>query len=555
MIKYDVRIVGEMMLAKLKTEANMTHTKLYRMRTVGLGTIMRHFERVGDMMVDKQSLRDFLEVYHAEHYADDRKTVQRWQAVRRAAELLIYFSETGRVDLPVLPNWTKRNCSIRIKPTAEQMADKDNIYSLIWRTRSALRAIGYAPRTLVYYDNSGFSKILEAHVIVGTEIYSDKICAKVVLDTHALVNRGLRHRYQGVRKVASLLEEFRRYGTITPSALSPFESTDLTPAFAALLEEYGNDVLFSEKQSEVTVKTGKSIIKGFLLGLEERGFSSFESVTLPLVGQIVTQTAVNHYKRGAESLLHYVRDFLKHLHDYNYIDIDLSVGVPKMASPHRKVYQGFTDDEIIRLLTAVDRDTLIGKRDYAMMVLAAQTGLRGVDILKLKRSDIDWRKKEINIVQSKTGIALCVTLEAESGNALYDYLLNARPESDISTIFLRVHHPIRAINPPSAQGIVKKYIAIAGIESEPHQRYGFHSFRRAFGARLLESGTPVHLLSQLLGHYDLDSARPYISASEQGLMECCLPLDFESKKHPTNKGSADKAPVSRSETAETGGAQ
>jgi integrase len=527
MIKYDVSVFGEMMLEKLKTETNLTHSNLYRMRTVGLGTIARHFEKSGEMMVDKKILREFLEKYHAEHYARDQRSAERWKSIRRAAELLIYFSETGRVDLPTLPRWTKRSCTLSIQPTPEQMAQKDNIYSLIWRTRMALKKIGYAPRTLVYYDTSGFTKILEAHITAGIEIYSEKICAKVVLNTHELVSRGLRHRCQGVRKAASLLEEYRRYGIITPGTLSPFEKTELTPIFAALLEEYGNDALFSEKQSEVTVRTGKSIIKGFLLGLEELGFYSFECVTLSLVGQVVTQTAANHYKRGAESLLHYVRDFLKHLHDYCYIDIDLSVGVPKMASPHRKAYQGFTDDEIIRLLEAVDRDTPIGKRDYAMMMLAVQTGLRGVDVLKLKRSDIDWRKKEINIVQSKTGAALCVTLEAESGNAMCDYLLNSRPESDIPTVFLRSHHPVRAMNPPSAQGIVKKYMAIAGIKPESHQRYGFHSFRRAFGTKLLESGTPVHLLSQLLGHYDLDSARPYISASEQGLLECCLPLDFE----------------------------
>jgi integrase len=528
MMKYDVSVVGEMMLTKLKEETDLKYATLYRMRTVGLGTIIRYFDKVGNMMVDKEILRDFLEEYRAEHYLNNSQGIQRWKAIRRAAEMLIYFSETGRVDMPVLPDWTKRNCSLRIQPTAEQMAITDNIYSLIWRTRSALRAIGYAPRTLIYYDTSGFIKILEAHLIAGCETYSEKICAKVVLDTYALVNRGLRHRYQGVRKAAALLDEFRRYGVITPGTLSPFEKTELTPSFTTLLEEYGNDALLSEKQSEVTVRTGKSIIRGFLFGLEEFGFFSFENVTLFLVGQVVTQTAANHYKRGAEPLLHYVRDFLKYLHGYNYIDIDLSVGVPKMASPRRKVYQGFKDNEIIRLLAAVNRDTPIGKRDYAMMALAAQTGLRCVDILKLKRSDIDWRKKEINIVQSKTGMTLCVTLEAESGNALYDYLMNARQESDIPAVFLRSHRPLQAIKPPSAQGIIKKYMAIAGIEPEPQQRYGFHSFRRAFGTRLLESGTPVHLLSQLLGHYDLDSVKPYISASEQGLMECCLPLDFES---------------------------
>ena len=146
MIKYDVGVVGEMMLTKLKAEVKMTHTQFYRMRTVGLGTIKRHFKKIGNTMVSRQILRDFLEAYHAEHCTDNDKIIQRWRAVRRAAELLIYFSETGRVDLPILPDWTKRNCSLRIRPTAEQMADKDNIYSLIWRTRSADAQLKYEGR-------------------------------------------------------------------------------------------------------------------------------------------------------------------------------------------------------------------------------------------------------------------------------------------------------------------------------------------------------------------------------------------------------------------------
>jgi len=230
MIKYDVSVVGEMMLARLKTETKLTHSNLYRMRTIGLGTVIRHFEKSGEKMVDKKILREFLEKYHAEHDASDKRSGERWRAIRRAAELLIYFSETGRVDLPTLPKWTKRTCSLSIQPTAEQMAQKDNIYSLIWRTRLALKKIGYAPKTLVYYDRSGFAKMLEAHITAGTEIYSEKICSKVVLNTHELVSRGLRHRYQGVRKAAALLEEYRRYGIITPGTLSNFEKTELTPA-------------------------------------------------------------------------------------------------------------------------------------------------------------------------------------------------------------------------------------------------------------------------------------------------------------------------------------
>jgi len=527
MFKYDVSVVGEMMLAKLKMEGNLTHSKLFRMRTIGLGTILRHFETVGSMMVDKQILRDFLEKYHAEHHANDKRANPRWKAIRRAAELLIYFSETGRVDLPHLPHWTRRNCKLNICPTAEQMAKKDNIYSLIWNTRHSLKKIGYSPKTLRYYDQSGFSKILEAHIIAKTETYSEKICAKVILDTYELVSRGLLYRYQGARKATALLEEFYRYGFIAPSILSAFKRTEPTPIFEELLKEYGNDMIFLEGKSEVAVRTGAGAIRGFLFELEKLGFASFDGVTLPLIVQLVTQKVENYHRRGKEAFLRYVRNFLKHLYGYGYIDVDLSVGVPKMASSYKTVYQGFTDDEITRLLSSVDRNTDIGKRDYAMMVLAVQTGLRGGDIIKLKRDNIDWRKNEISIVQSKTGASLCISLEVESGNALCDYLLNARPDSDIPNIFLRYHRPIQSLSPQSTNSIVRKYMDIAEIEPEPSRLYGFHSFRRAFGTRLLEKGIPVYLLSQLLGHRDLNSAKPYMSTSEQGLSECCLSLDFD----------------------------
>jgi len=197
------------------------------------------------------------------------------------------------------------------------------------------------------------------------------------------VDCGRLRRYQAVRKVVALLHEFHQYGSITPAQLSPFDMVLLNPRFEALLEEYGNDALFSEKFSEFTVRTAKSILKGFLLNLEYAGFFSFDGVTLSTVGDVITQTAAKHYKRGTASLLHYVRDFLKYLYEYGLVETDLSVAMPKIAAPFRKTYQGFTDNEIRKLLASVDCNTLVGKRDYAIMMLAAQTGLRKIDILNL----------------------------------------------------------------------------------------------------------------------------------------------------------------------------
>ncbi len=68
-----------------------------------------------------------------------------------------------------------------------------------------------------------------------------------------------------------------------------------------------------------------------------------------------------------------------------------------------------------------------------------------------------------------------------------------------------------------------KYLHRAKIDSDiPHR--GFHSFRRAFGTRLLQNEIPLELLRQLLGHSKIDSAKPYLSVDEQGLKTCALGL-------------------------------
>ena len=304
---YELSVIADLAVRKLKSEGGLSSNKISSTKTIGFRATLKHFESIGNVIIDNDMLRGFLEKQYS-IYKDDKKLAWRWKLIRNSTELLMYFAATGRVDMPPLPRWNKRDCQLYIKPTKERLANNDNIYGLVWRTRAALLAFGYADRTLRYYDLSGFAKLLAAHRNAGTEIYSRKLSAQLLLDTKKLVDGGKLRRYQAVRKTAALLHEFHQYGSITPAHLSPFDMVLLNPRFEVLVEEYGNDALFSEKLSESTVGTAKSIIKGFLLDLEYAGFSSFDGVTLSAVGSVITQTAANHYKRGSASLLHYVRD-------------------------------------------------------------------------------------------------------------------------------------------------------------------------------------------------------------------------------------------------------
>lgn len=63
----------------------------------------------------------------------------------------------------------------------------------------------------------------------------------------------------------------------------------------------------------------------------------------------------------------------------------------------------FTEEESFRILASVNRNTAKGKKDYLMLLLALQYGIRISDILALKISDIDWNAIKIEFYQKKNG--------------------------------------------------------------------------------------------------------------------------------------------------------
>lgn len=93
--------------------------------------------------------------------------------------------------------------------------------------------------------------------------------------------------------------------------------------------------------------------------------------------------------------------------------------------------------ELNLILKQVNTETPAGKRDYAIIQLGITSGLRAGDITNLKLTDIDWKNNEIHLIQGKTKQPLSLPLEEHTGNAIIDYVLNGRPKSESSYMFLR----------------------------------------------------------------------------------------------------------------------
>ena len=107
-------------------------------------------------------------------------------------------------------------------------------------------------------------------------------------------------------------------------------------------------------------------------------------------------------------------------------------------------------------------------------------------------------------------------------NSLADYILLGRPEVSYSTkVFLTITNPAH----PLANGsvltfVLDKYCRIAGIEKKPLR--GFHSLRRTFATELSLQGVPLGEISDMLGHRQISSDKPYLSYNRDQIAFCSI---------------------------------
>jgi integrase len=233
--------------------------------------------------------------------------------------------------------------------------------------------------------------------------------------------------------------------------------------------------------------------------------------------------AAEKYKRPGDALI-ILRPFLQFLYSENRTDVNFSSVLRVQVPTQRRYYYGFSEQEVSDILSAVKKETPYGKRDYAIIMLAANTGIRAVDALNLKISDINWDAKVLNIIQHKTEEPLILPLDMPTCNAIADYILNARPETDSPQIFIRNKRPYRKLESWSGWAIVKRASKKAGVTWLPEERKGFHSIRRSIGNRLLEAETPLSMISEILGHAKVDSSKPYMALHHSKLGMCALNL-------------------------------
>jgi site-specific recombinase XerD len=301
----------------------------------------------------------------------------------------------------------------------------------------------------------------------------------------------------------------------------------LSPYFEEILENYNVSII--DNYLPGTIRYLISFTIKFLQFLELRGKYDFKDLLHDDVIDFFIETSSRHHSKDT-NIIFSLKKFFTYLNDTNLSSIRPSSFLNNPIRPAKKVLPCLSLEEINSLLSAIDTTTKIGKRDYAIIHLAIGTGLRGVDIRNMKLNDIDWRKKEISIIQHKTGNRINLPLSTEIGNAVADYILNSRPKTSFKNIFLSIKSPIRPITCGISSSLVKKYLTKSGLTKDSLDGKSFHALRRTVGTRLVEAKVPLPEVAQILGHKKIDSTKRYIDLNIDMLRECCLDISIYNTK-------------------------
>jgi len=176
--------------------------------------------------------------------------------------------------------------------------------------------------------------------------------------------------------------------------------------------------------------------------------------------------------------------------------------------------------EIKAVLAVIDRSTIVGLRNYAMMLLLATYGLRASEVTRLRLDAIDWRNQRLHINKRKAGNSSTYPLDAQVGEAILTYLEHGRPKIKHREVFLS---SVRPFGPFRTGAIVstqaRNYIAKAGIHLE---RSGSHIFRYSCAQRLFEQDVPLKTIGDFLGHSNSDSTRRYTKIAFDQLRDVAL---------------------------------
>ena len=255
----------------------------------------------------------------------------------------------------------------------------------------------------------------------------------------------------------------------------------------------------------------------FLAGWETADGLGLVRLSAADVSSFLARECPQRSVSGARDLVCALRSLLRYLHLAGLIEKPLVWAVPSVADLRdRTLPRGLEPAVVGKLLASCDRRRLIGRRDFAILLLLARLGLRAGEVAAIGLDDVDWRDGLL-LVRGKGSRQDVLPLPVDVGEAIVAYL-RARPRCECRALFLRVTAPREGLNRCTVAWVVRAACDRAGLP-----RVGAHRLRHTAATEMLRAGASLAEIGQVLRHREQKTTAIYAKVDRQALRALARP--------------------------------
>jgi site-specific recombinase XerD len=257
-------------------------------------------------------------------------------------------------------------------------------------------------------------------------------------------------------------------------------------------------MLHERNLAPATIRSKRIEARNLLTSLFADGPMTFDTIAALDVMAHIRRATKACRPNSACRVVGGVRAFLRFALYRGWLDTDISSHIPAPAVwSQSSIPRSLQDDQVLRTLAQCDRATPSGCRDHAIILLLARLGLRAGEVVALQLEDIDWQAGELKIRNGHTRVDR-LPLPHDVGEALAQYLSEARPRCASRQIFVRAQAPLEGFSSGTAvAAIVRRALQRAGIDAPSK---GAHVLRHTLATRLLREGSSLPEIGEVLRH-------------------------------------------------------
>lgn len=285
-----------------------------------------------------------------------------------------------------------------------------------------------------------------------------------------------------------------------------------------------------EKLNEKTILLHKRIVVYFLNFIGEMNKNNLLEITeqdvVDFIGSLKT---LNDTTKSASCYT--IRKFLDYHHKNNNVPFSGHKVFPYIHRNYdNHLISFYNSDELRSVLNSFDLSNKHELRDYVIVLLIMETGMRESDVANLKINSINWDQKCIDFIQIKTAKPNKITISENLMYLLIEYLKNRIPVIKDNDFIFYNHDGKKPVQSKSVYSIVKKYLIRAGIDFKGRKK-GPHAIRSSLATNMLKNNTPVPVIQSVLGHEKVKTTLGYIRIDLKMLEKVSLEVPiYEGKK-------------------------